>query len=369
MKRWSVAAACLLLGALLGSYFLAPLLHGQAPVVNPAPQAQPLPPKEFGSYRDIVKKVLPGVVSIETGPNFKLKLPPRVNEGPFEGPGARIGLGSGVLVDPKGVILTNNHVIDGVDEVAVQLLDGRRFVTRDIRGDRKTDLAVIILDAKAKLNLPVLELGDSERMEIGDRVLAVGAPFGLAGSVTHGIISAKGRSGLAMNMYEDFLQTDAAINPGNSGGPLVNLAGKVVGINAAIKSRTGGFTGIGLAVSSNLARAVVKGLVTDGFVRRGYLGIGIRDLPLEEAEKLGLAQTGGVVVAEVYENTPAAKAGLQKEDVITAINGRPIRDGRVLQSTIVSLPISEAAEIGIVRGGQTMKLKVTVEEQPSGFGK
>ena len=278
MKRWSLAIACLLLGALLGSYFVAPLLQGQGVAVNPSPQ--PLPPKEFASYRDIVKKVLPAVVSIETGPNFKAKLPPRINEGPFGLDGPKIALGSGIIVDPKGVIVTNNHVIDGVDEVRIKLLDGRNFISKNIRTDRKTDLAVILLEPKDKLDLPVLEMGDSEQMEIGDRVLAVGAPFGLSGSVTHGIISAKGRSGLAMNMYEDFLQTDAAINPGNSGGPLVNLEGKVVGINAAIKSRTGGFSGIGLAVASNLARTVIKGLVTDGVVRRGYLGIGMRVEPV-----------------------------------------------------------------------------------------
>src|SRR5207248_7838985 len=197
---------------------------------------------------------------------------------PFGNEGSRITLGSGFIVDAKGVIVTNNHVVEGVDIVTVKLADGRKFNTRNIRTDRKTDLAVILLDLAAKQALPVLELGDSEEMEIGDRVLAVGAPFGMTGSVTHGIVSAKGRSGLAMNMYEDFLQTDAAINPGNSGGPLVNLEGKVIGINSAIKSRSGGFQGVGMAISSNMAQNVMEQLLKHGTVHRGYLGIQMQEL-------------------------------------------------------------------------------------------
>jgi serine protease Do len=367
MKRWTLAIVCLMLGALLGSFTMPRLLQGQAPAIIAAPQ-QP-PPREPNSYRDIVKKVLPAVVSIETGPGARVQLPPGIERPPFNPDGPRLTLGSGFFVDAKGVIVTNFHVIDGVDVVTVKLMDGRKFNSKNIRGDRKTDLAVILVDLKAGENVPVLELGDSEDMEIGDRVLAAGAPFGLTGSVTHGIVSAKGRSGLAMNMYEDFIQTDAAINPGNSGGPLVNLDGKVVGINAAIKSRTGGFSGVGLAVASNLARTVIKGLVADGVVHRGYLGIGMRDLALEDAAKVGLEKTGGVVVAEVYDNTPASKGGLQKDDIITAINERPIRDGRVLQTVVVSLPLNQPAEVAIVRGNQAMKLKITIEELPQEFGK
>ena len=167
----------------------------------------------------------------------------------------RLGFGSGFIVDPKGIVLTNFHVVNGADSVVVQLHDGRKFTSKDIHGDRRTDLAVVKLDTKGA-SLPFLAFGDSDAMEIGDRVLAVGAPFGLTGTVTQGIISAKGRNGLNMNMYEDFLQTDAAINPGNSGGPLVNLEGQVVGINSAIKSRSGGFQGVGLAIASNLAKNV-----------------------------------------------------------------------------------------------------------------
>ena len=284
MKRWSVAFVCLTAGALAGTYIAAPYLHGQ----NPAPNVPPIP-KELTSYRGIVERVLPAVVSIEARSKatkvrqslpkrnirpdgrplpeeFRRQIPEEFRRyfdekgQPFddtpEGPSPKLGFGSGFIVDPKGVILTNNHVVDGADQVTVELQDGRKFTSKDIKTDRKTDLAIVRIEIATASRCPFLELGDSEQMEIGDRVLAVGAPFGLTGSVTHGIISAKGRNGLNMNMYEDFLQTDAAINPGNSGGPLVNLEGKVVGINSAIKSRSGGFQGVGLAIASNLAKNV-----------------------------------------------------------------------------------------------------------------
>ena len=246
------------------------------------------------------------------------------------------------------------------------LLDGRKFIAKNIRGDRRTDLAIIILDQKGPF--PALALGDSDDMEIGDRVLAVGAPFGLTGSVTSGIISAKGRNGLNMNKYEDFLQTDAAINPGNSGGPLVNLEGKVVGINAAIKSRSGGFQGVGLAVASNLARRVAQALQTEGIVRRGYLGVQIRDLSPEVAERLNLPADTGVVVGEVFENTPAAKGGLLAGDIITAIAGKKVKDANVLQRLAADMPLQQPAEIKVIRDNQPLTVQVTIEEQPKEYG-
>jgi len=265
------------------------------------------------------------------------------------------------------VILTNYHVVDGADQVVVHLDDHRKFVSTDIKGDRRTDLAIIRIDLKGS-TVPYLELGDSEAMEIGDRVMAVGAPFGLTGTVTQGIVSAKGRAGLHMNMYEDFLQTDAAINPGNSGGPLVNLHGQVIGINAAIKSRSGGFQGIGLAVASNLAKHVVTSLEKDGVVHRGYLGVQIRELDGEVAKRFGLPKDTGVVVAEVFDTTPAAKAGLQPGDIITGIAGKPVKDGRVLQNTVALLPLRKPAEFDVVRDGKKMTVAVTIEEQPKEFG-
>jgi serine protease Do len=354
MNRWSlVPVACLIVGGVFGSYYIAPHVHGQPKQTQPAPV-----PKELTSYRDIVKRVLPAVVSLDA----KIKGQPKPDD-PSKG-----GFGSGVLIDSHGIVLTSFHVVDNAESVLVTLLDGRKFVTQDIRGDRKTDLAIVILDGKVTGSLPYLSLGDSDAMEIGDRVLAVGAPFGLAGSVTHGIISGKGRSGLNLNLYEDFLQTDAAINPGNSGGPLINLEGKVVGINAAIKSKTGGFQGVGLAVASNLAKNIVHALASEGVVRRGYLGVHVRELSPELAAKLGLGKQAGVVVSEVFDKTPAAKAGLKVGDVITSLGGKAVSDTKSLETVVLSLPVKKAAGLTILRGGQTMTLKVILEEQPDDFG-
>jgi serine protease Do len=368
MKRVPLVLAGMLLGGVVATFAGRQALQGQAPAA-PAPVI----PKELTSYRDIVKKVLPGVVSVES----RAKAGRRGRAAPFEGPfggrvdddsgPARIGFGSGFLVDPKGVVVTNFHVVDGADEVMVQLRDGRKFVSRTIKTDPKTDLAIIKLDAKVAL--PYLEFGDSSAMEIGDRVLAIGAPFGLTGSVTHGIISAKGRA-LHVNMYEDFLQTDAAINPGNSGGPLVNLEGKVIGIDAAIKSRSGGFQGVGMAIASNLAQNVMEQLLKNGVVRRGYLGVQIKDIgDAEVAARLGLAKDQvGVQVSRVFPDTPGAKAGLKSGDVILKLAGKPVPDGKELQSIVARLPLGKPAEVAILRDGQPQTLKVTIEEQPQDYG-
>ena len=274
------------------------------------------------------------------------------------------GFGSGFLIDPKGVILTNNHVVDGADSVEIHLLDGRKFVSRDIKVDPKTDLAIVRIETKEAL--PFLELGDSSKMETGDRVLAMGAPFGLTGTVTAGIVSAKGR-GLRMNFYEDFIQTDAAINPGNSGGPLINLEGKVIGINAAIKTRTGGFQGIGMAIASNLAKNVVEQLEKDGMVRRGYLGLEFQDLDDNDlASRLGVQ--GGSLVTQVFDRAPAALAGIQEGDIITRLDGKAVKDGRELQGIVAQLPVGKPVGMTVVRDGKTLELKVTIQEQPKDYG-
>ncbi len=385
MKRWSVFALALVIVVVAGGLLLGPIWTSHAL------QQSTGFPKELMSYRDVVKKVLPAVVSLEAHvkpkavaktqrPQGRPQLPEGVPEefrkffedygrspfGPFAIPEMpRQGFGSGFFVGADGAILTNLHVVDGAESVTVTLQDGRQFVSKDIKGDRRSDLAILRIDAKG--TVPYLEFGDSAAMEIGDRVLAFGAPFGLTGSVTSGIVSAKGRSGLSMNFYEDFLQTDAAINPGNSGGPLISLDGRVIGINSAIKSRNGGFQGVGLAVSSNLAERVAAALLRDGVVRRGYLGVQVRELTPEVAQRFDL-KDGGVVVAEVFDNTPAAKAELKPGDIITSIDGKAIRDGSELQSIVTGLPISKSAEIALVRDGQPMKMSVVIEELPSDFG-
>ena len=355
-------------------------LHGQ-----PAPPP-PAVPKELASFRDVVKRVLPAVVSIDAksldkkpadAGVKKSQLPPGTpdefrrffevadDSGPKADP--NLGFGSGVIVDPAGVVLTNFHVVEGADTVELSLQDGRKFTSKDIRRDAKTDLAVIRVQAANPL--PALDLGDSDGMEVGDRVLAVGAPFGLAGSVTHGIVSAKSRQNLKLNQYEDFLQTDAAINPGNSGGPLVSLDGKVIGITSAIKTRSGGSQGVGLAVSSNLAKDVVDQLLKNGVVRRGYLGVAIKPLDDETALKSGLPKGTGVVVTKVYENTPAAKAGLQVGDIVTSVGGVAVKEANTLPRIAAKLPLDKETELVYVRDGKAVAVAVTIAEQPDDFGK
>jgi serine protease Do len=366
MKRWPLLLA-LVLGSVV-SYFVGPLLHGQAPV-------PPNVPKELTSYRDIVKRVLPAVVSVDAKAASRTKVKQQTR-GPAGFDGApftatqepRSGFGSGFIVDAKGMMVTNFHVVEGADQVTVTLIDGRKFVSKDIRGDRRSDLALIRIDIKDNKPLAALEFADSDAMEIGDRVLAFGAPFGLTGSVTSGIVSAKGRSGLAMNMYEDFLQTDAAVNPGNSGGPLVNLEGKVIGVTSAIKSRSGGFQGVGLAIASNLARSVLKALETEGVVRRGYLGIQIHEVTENDAAVLGLDKGVGVLVGSVFDNTPAAKAGLKTGDCILALGGKNVKDGRSFQALVAALPLGKAVNVTVIRDAKSRIVPVTIEEQPDDFG-
>jgi serine protease Do len=349
MKRFALVVLSFLTGA--GGVYVAGL-EGQPPTA-------PAVPRELTSFRDVVKKVLPAVVSIES----KAKPKPRRGDEPAE---EAANFGSGFLVDAKGVVLTCAHVVEGSEQVEVTLRDGRKFQSKEIKSDPKTDLAIVRIEAKNAL--PFLELGDSNAMEIGDRVLAVGAPFGLTGSVTAGIISAKDRS-LRLNQYEDFLQTDAAINPGNSGGPLINLEGKVIGVNSAIKSRSGGFQGVGLAIASDFARNVMQQLLKDGVVKRGYLGLQMRDVEGDElAARLGLKEPKGVIVTTIFGDTPAAKGGVQEGDVITSLSGKPIRDGRELQASVASSPLGKPIEVSVVRDGKPLTLKVTIEEQPKEYG-
>ena len=373
-SRWPLAATCLALGAMIALVAQANL-HGQGTVpVPPVPALVPVIAKDPVTFRDVAKKVLPAVVSIEAksaaaAKPVKKPLPKdvpeefrRFLEADQAEPKAEpnLGYGSGVIIDPAGVVLTNYHVVEGADTVDVHLPDGRTFTSKDIRRDAKTDLAVvkIVVDQP----LPFIELGDSDAMEVGDRVLAVGAPFGLTGTVTHGIISAKSRHNLRLNKYEDFLQTDAAINPGNSGGPLVNLAGQVVGINAAIKTKNGGFQGVGLAVSSNLAREVTTQLLVNGSVKRGYLGVSVRELNAEIAARLGVKKDAGVVIGAVAANSPAAKAGLKLGDVLASLDDQPLKDLNALPVLVAKLKPNQEIKIAYWRDGKLLLVNVTIDE-------
>jgi len=279
----------------------------------------------------------------------------------------RKSAGSGVIIDPSGIILTNNHVVAGGGKVTVRLHDGREYTAAkgDIMTDPNTDIAVVKI--KANGALPYAKLGNSDQLRIGDWVLAVGQPFELENTVTAGIVSATGRS-VGITKYDEFIQTDAAINPGNSGGPLVNLKGEVVGINTAISSSSGGFQGIGFAIPVNVAKWVSSQLLKDGKVHRAYLGVGIQPINEDLAQQLGMSALRGAVVTEVRPNSPAAKAGLQPQDVIVEFNGTPIYSPGNLSAMAGRAPIGSTEPIVVLRDGKRVELKVTVQEQPANYG-
>jgi serine protease Do len=273
-----------------------------------------------------------------------------------------IGAGSGVIVDPAGVILTNNHVVRGGGQIMVRLSDGREFKAFDIKTDPTTDLA--LLHIKSKEPLPAAKLGDSKEVEVGDWVLALGEPFGLEGTVTAGIISAKGR-GIGINEREDYLQTDAAINPGNSGGPLVNLDGEVIGINTAISSNSGGYQGVGFAIPINLAKWVGEELVKYGTVHRAYLGVMIQPVSQSLAEQFNVKTHEGVLVTQLQPNSPAAKAGLRVGDVILDFAGKAVSSPHELQSMVEMCKANSTEQLTILRNGKHMTLNVVCAERPT----
>jgi serine protease Do len=272
------------------------------------------------------------------------------------------GLGSGVIVSPDGYILTNNHVIDDATDVRVTLADRREFKGRVIGKDAKIDLAVVKIDAN---NLPAITIGNSTKMNIGDLVLAIGNPYGVGQTVTMGIISATGRAGLGIEDYEDFIQTDAAINPGNSGGALVNDRGELIGINTAILAEgSGGNQGIGFAVPVDLARRVMDQIVEHGHVVRSYLGVSVQAVTPEIAKAMNLGGPEGALVSQVTPDSPAAKAGMQEGDVITAINGTPVEEFNQLRMTVSMMNPGDTANLKVVRNGQTLNVPVRVSEMP-----
>ena len=269
------------------------------------------------------------------------------------------GLGSGVIVSADGYVLTNHHVVNGADVIKVTLNDGREFTAKLVGTDPASEIAVVKIDAK---NLPAITFSDSERLEVGDRVLAVGNPFGIGQTVTGGMVSALGRATLGLD-YEDFIQTDAAINPGNSGGALVDTQGRLVGINTAILSRSGGSQGIGFAIPSNLARNIMEQLVATGKVVRGYLGVNLQDVTPALAEGFQLKRNDGALVAEVMPGSPAAKAGLKNGDVIVSLNGKPVTDSRHLKLAVGSLAPETKATVEVVREGLTKQLDLKIGDR------
>jgi serine protease Do len=278
-----------------------------------------------------------------------------------EGMPRRSGVGSGVIVESSGVVLTNNHVVEGADEVIVRLTDGREFKAAEIKTDPDSDLAVIKLaDAK---DLPTAKLGDSDKLSTGDWVIAIGNPFELETTVSAGIISGKGRE-LGGIRRAQFLQTDAAINPGNSGGPLVNLAGEVVGINTAIASSSGGYQGVGFAIPVNLAKWVSRQLIDKGEVERAFIGVQMGPLDTKMAEKLGVESRKGVLVSDVVPGSPAAAAGVQELDVITAFDDQPVQGTRSLQEMVERSTIGQDHRLTVLRDGKPLTLSINVKPLP-----
>lgn len=269
------------------------------------------------------------------------------------------GIGTGMIMSSDGYILTNNHVVAGATQLQVILSDGKQFGAKIVGADPKTDLAVIKVSADEKL--PTVTFGDSDRVEVGEWVVAIGHPRGLDQTVTQGIISAKHRKGITdPNNYQDFLQTDAAINPGNSGGPLLNLDGQVIGVNSVIASQSGGSEGLGFAIPSNMAVHIANSLISTGKVQRGWLGVSIKDIEFTKMKALKLETPKGAYVAEVMKGGPAAKAGIKVDDVILSVDGREVDDSSTLRNLVAGIPVGKVVKLGIVRGGKKLTIPVTI---------
>jgi serine protease Do len=277
------------------------------------------------------------------------------------------GQGSGFIISKDGFILTNNHVVEEADVISVTLSDQREFEAKVVGTDPQTDVALLKIEDPA--NLPVLPLGDSASLEVGEWVIAIGNPFGLSQTVTVGVVSATGRSSVGINEYENFIQTDAAINPGNSGGPLINGRGEVIGINTALFSRTGGYMGIGFAIPINMAKSIESQLQKDGKVTRGWLGVVIQDVDKDLAESFGLKKAGGILISEVQKDSPASAAGLRQGDIIMRLNDTELIDVSDLRNRVAMLSPGSKAMLEIIRDGRAKKIQVSIGEQPSGFSK
>lgn len=322
------------------------------------------------SYADAVDRAAPAVVNIYTRTLVRQPINPLLND-PFfrnffnseqlpQRERIESSLGSGVILNAQGYVVTNNHVISGADSIVVALRDGREAVAEVVGLDPETDLAVLKIELD---DLPSITLA-SDELRIGDVALAIGNPFGVGQTVTMGIISATGRNRLGLSTYEDFIQTDAAINPGNSGGALIDAYGNLIGINTAIFSKSGGSQGIGFAIPSSLARQVMQDLISHGRVIRGWLGIEIQELTPRLAESFEVGDRSGLIIAGIFRNGPAHQAGLQPGDVLLQIAGEPVTGSRTAMNRIARFKPGEKVELGILRNGHEMSLSATIAERP-----
>jgi len=333
-----------------------------------APAALPLNPKGVPTLAPMLAQVTPAVVNIsvltrspmEDNPLFRDPLFRRFFNIPDSPSQAEQSAGSGVIVDrARGYVLTNNHVINNAQEVVVTLKDRRTLKARLVGTDPGTDIAVLKIEAH---NLAELKFGDSDAMNVGDFVVAIGNPFGIGQTVTSGIVSALGRTGLGIEGYEDFIQTDASINPGNSGGALVNLGGELIGINTAILGPSGGSAGIGFAVPSNMVRKVMEQIIRFGEVRRGRVGVVTQDMTHELAQSLAAGSIDGAVVVKVEPGSPADKSGLKPRDIVTGVSGKPVRGSADLRNRMGLIPVGEEVELRVQRGGRPLTLRLRIAE-------
>ena len=373
--RLLAAAAAI---AITGSIGAAAVTGAPAIVSAEAATIAPVPQQAAPGFADMVERVMPAVVNISTTRKAEAGGPidfPQMRPGsPFEdmlrrffeqqqrGPGAEThALGSGFVVDPAGYVVTNNHVIDGASEIVVVLKDGEQLPAKLVGRDEKTDLA--LLKVETDKPLPAVQFGDSDSARVGDWVVAVGNPFGLGGTVTAGILSARGRN-LNSGPFDDFLQIDAPINPGNSGGPTFNAAGEVIGVNTAISSPNGGSVGIGFAVPAELAKMVVGELRENGRVDRAWLGVSIQQVTPDLAKALDLDKPKGALVAGVGDDSPAAKAGLKDGDVIVAFDGQAVDASHDLPRIVAAAPTGKPVPLSVWRDGRAVELKATLAKTP-----
>jgi serine protease DegQ len=323
-----------------------------------------------GTYRHAAKRAMPSVVNIFTTKEARQPRNPLMDD-PFfkrffgdqqrDPDDKQMSLGSGVIVSAQGYILTNNHVIEAADEIEVALADGRKTVAKLVGSDPETDLAVIKISLP---NLPAITLGHAETSSVGDVVLAIGNPFGVGQTVTMGIISALGRNHLGINLFENFIQTDAAINPGNSGGALIDTNGNLLGVNTAIYSRTGGSLGIGFAIPVTTVKTVMESIINSGQVVRGYIGVEPQDITPELAESFGLATKSGAIIAGVVRGGPADQAGIRPGDILTAVEGKSIADTTEMLNLIAQLTPGTTAKVIVLRKRQQSTIAVLVGKRP-----
>jgi len=322
------------------------------------------------SYGDAVREAVPAVVSIFTSKEVKRPRNPFMNDPlfrhffgeRFEDEAQRaFGLGSGVIISPKGYILTNQHVVEAADEIEVALADGKKFAAKVVGSDPETDLAVLKVDAQT---LPAITLGQAENLRVGDVVLAIGNPLGVGQTVTMGIVSALHRTGLSINTFENFIQTDAAINQGNSGGALVDASGNLVGINTAILSQSGGSIGIGFAIPVSTAKQVMEQLIETGAVTRGWVGVELQEITAELADSLKLGTTAGVLVAGVQRGSPADRAGIKPGDIVMTVDGKQARDPDSVRSLVVALMPGREARLRLRRDAREFDLAIVVGKRP-----